>query len=88
MQNEFKDCKWSEVKAGDILKIKKDEDFPADLLLLYAPREIIFVDTVNLDGESSLKEKYVFHKEFEKEDIHHRKFQGKVICDSPNENLE
>lgn len=50
---------------GDILEIKKDEVFSADLLLLYAENEsnestdLVFVDTMNLDGETNLKPKKV-----------------------------
>lgn len=46
---------------GDILEIKKNESFPTDLVLLYAekeenvPADIIFIDTMNLDGETNLK---------------------------------
>jgi len=50
------------VKVGDILMLKKDKEFPADLLLLGANegKEVVFVDTMNLDGETNLKEKFVF----------------------------
>jgi len=50
---------------GDILEIKKDENFPTDMLLLYAkndkgkPVDIIFIDTMNLDGETNLKPRKV-----------------------------
>ena len=53
--------KWCDIKMGDILEVKKDEVFPTDMLLLYAendkeePVDIIFVDTMNLDGETNLK---------------------------------
>ena len=53
--------KWGDVKMGDILEIKKNEEFSADVLLLYAedsknePVDIVFVDTMNLDGETNLK---------------------------------
>ena len=46
---------------GQVLEIWKDEEFPADMLLLYAedneqnPLDMVFVDTINLDGESNLK---------------------------------
>ena len=44
---------------GDIVKIKKDTEFPADLLLLLASggKDIVYVDTMNLDGETNLKDK-------------------------------
>ena len=56
-----KRMKWCDIKMGDILEVKKDEVFPTDMLLLYAENDkdeavdIIFVDTMNLDGETNLK---------------------------------
>jgi phospholipid-translocating ATPase len=39
--------------------VKKNEDIPSDILLLYSSNEtgIAFVDTMALDGETNLKEK-------------------------------
>ena len=48
---------WKNVKQGDIVKVMKDESFPADLLFLYSKTDVIFVDTMNLDGETNLKPK-------------------------------
>jgi P-type E1-E2 ATPase len=52
---------------GDILMIKKDTEIPADVLLLSADqmKDIVYVDTMNLDGETNLKEKYLFAKDFD-----------------------
>lgn len=46
---------------GDILKIKSDDNIPADILLLHSSAEtgICYVETANLDGENNLKEKHV-----------------------------
>ena len=56
---------WSNVRVGDVVKIEKDTEFPADLLLLHAAggKDIVYVDTMNLDGETNLKEKYCFSKD-------------------------
>lgn len=39
--------------------MKKDEDIPCDILLLYSSNDtgFTFVDTMALDGETNLKEK-------------------------------
>ena len=39
------------------MKIEKDEEIPADLLLVSAPKDIVFVSTMNLDGETNLKDR-------------------------------
>ena len=74
------------MKAGDIIRVMKDKEFPADLLLLAAPKDIVYVDTMNLDGETNLKEKYLFDKNFNIKTI--AKFNGHVICDPPYESLD
>lgn len=56
---EFVKRRWKKIKTGDIVEVKKDQDFPADLLLISAKEDIIFVDTMNLDGETNLKPKVV-----------------------------
>ncbi len=66
--------------------MNKDREFPADLLLLYAPKEIVYVDTMNLDGENNLKEKYVFTKDYALAKI--LAMKGELVCDNPNESLE
>lgn len=41
---------------------------------------------MNLDGETNLKEKFMFNKEIDETSV--KKFKGEVMCDSPNENLD
>ena len=44
---------------GELIKVNKDEEFPADLVILKSSKEggICYVDTMNLDGETNLKER-------------------------------
>ena len=53
MQLKFVKRKWHEIKSGELIKVLKDEEFPADLVLLKSDKQtgIAFVDTMNLDGE-------------------------------------
>ncbi|KAI0423943.1 hypothetical protein F5Y09DRAFT_325750 [Xylaria sp. FL1042] len=48
---------WRDVKVGDVVKLRRDEAVPADLVLLHATGEngIAYIDTMDLDGETNLK---------------------------------
>lgn len=48
---------WSQVKVGQVVKVMKDEEIPADLLIISAPKDIVYVSTMNLDGETNLKDR-------------------------------
>lgn len=48
---------WKDVKVGSIIKVEKDQEIPADILCLAAPKEVVYVSTMNLDGETNLKER-------------------------------
>jgi P-type E1-E2 ATPase len=58
-QGQAKEVPWSNVRVGDVVRVHKDTEFPADLLLLHASggKDIVYVDTMNLDGETNLKDK-------------------------------
>ena len=86
----FLPCLWQDVKIGDILKVKKDEQFPCDLLMTRcsAQNGICFIDTMNLDGETNLKEKIVLKDFQELEENILFNLKGTIECDGPNEFLD
>ena len=60
-RRQFETVKWSHVQVGDIVRVKEDSFFPADIVVLNstAPEGIFYVETKNLDGETNLKLKNV-----------------------------
>ena len=61
----YRDNKWIEIKSGELLlgeiiQVKKDGIFPADLLLVDSNLHdgICYIETGSLDGEKTLKIKY------------------------------
>lgn len=55
---------WKQVKVGEILRVKNNFEFPADLVMVCSSDEstgIAYVETVNLDGENNLKVRRVPH---------------------------
>lgn len=50
---------WEEVRVGDIIRLRRDENIPADMVLLHAtgPNGIAYIETMALDGETNLKSK-------------------------------
>ena len=53
------EVQWKDLMVGDVVFVKKDQYFPADLLLMGSSdkKGSAYVETRNLDGESNLKTK-------------------------------
>ncbi|KAI4357894.1 hypothetical protein L6164_001812 [Bauhinia variegata] len=86
----FTHTEWKNLRVGDIVKVEKDEFFPADLLLLSSSYEdaVCYVETMNLDGETNLKVKQALEITSSlHEDFKFRDFKAKVKCEDPNANL-
>ena len=86
-KKEFVEEKWKNIFVGNIVKIKKDEYFPADCVLISSSdrkTHNCFIETKNLDGETSFKIKKSINNFVEKcKDL--STFQGKLITQLPNE---
>ena len=67
--------KWMYLAPGDIVRLKQDFEVPADLMILQSANKngVVYVDTMNWDGETNLKEKYASNKTFTNEQLSHIK---------------
>ena len=73
----FRNIKWSDIKIGNLIKVKKDEMIPADLFVICSSNKDIsfYLQTSNIDGETNLKKREVsnetqkiFYKKEKKEE--------------------
>ncbi|XP_043717420.1 putative phospholipid-transporting ATPase 9 [Telopea speciosissima] len=86
----FDNTEWRNLRAGDIVKVEKDNFFPADLLLLSSNYDdaICYVETMNLDGETNLKLKQALEVTSGlHEEVNFSDFKPVIKCEDPNANL-
>ncbi|EGW31556.1 uncharacterized protein SPAPADRAFT_72340 [Spathaspora passalidarum NRRL Y-27907] len=88
----FKNRRWKDVNVGDIIRIRANEEVPADVIILSTsdPEGNCFVETKNLDGETNLKTRNVLkcggtNNLKHSDDLGDTKFW--VECDAPNPSL-
>ncbi|KAG2702196.1 hypothetical protein I3760_06G079200 [Carya illinoinensis] len=81
---------WKKLQVGDIVRVKQDGFFPADLLFLAGtnPDGVCYTETANLDGETNLKIRKAVERTWdyltpEKAS----EFKGEVQCEQPNNSL-
>nr|GEV50343.1 putative phospholipid-transporting ATPase 9 [Tanacetum cinerariifolium] len=86
----FETREWKSLSVGDVVKVEKDEFFPADLLLLSSSYEdaVCYVETMNLDGETNLKLKQSLEAtSMIHDDSNFNDFRATVKCEDPNASL-
>ncbi|XP_038055242.1 probable phospholipid-transporting ATPase IA isoform X6 [Patiria miniata] len=82
--------RWVEVAVGDIVKVSREEFFPADLVLLAssAPQAMCYIETAQLDGETNLKIRQgVPQTAHLVSDQELMQINGRIECDVPNRHL-
>jgi magnesium-transporting ATPase (P-type) len=55
-------------------------------LIIDSPKDLVFISTMNLDGETNLKERMIPFDSIKEK--HLNRFKGDLLCDFPNESLE
>lgn len=87
----FDYTEWKNLRVGDIVKVEKDQFFPADLIFLsssYDEEAICYVETMNLDGETNLKLKQSLEvTSIFQADSSFKDFKAIISCEDPNASL-
>ncbi|UKZ46133.1 hypothetical protein TrVGV298_000331 [Trichoderma virens] len=57
--NDWMNVQWQHVQVGDVVRLRRDESVPADIVMLHAtgPNGVAYIETMALDGETNLKAK-------------------------------
>lgn len=59
LEESWVECKWADVRVGDVVRLERDEQVPADLIILHSTGLAgnAYIETMALDGETNLKTK-------------------------------
>lgn len=87
----FHFCEWQYLQVGDIVRVQRDQYFPADMLLIHTTGQggVAYVETKMLDGESNLKMKTAI-KELNPHYTNEaslKNFAGILGCEVPNNQI-
>ncbi|KAJ0978112.1 hypothetical protein J5N97_013586 [Dioscorea zingiberensis] len=88
----FVSVPWKHVRAGDIVRVVANESIPCDLALLSTsdPTGAVFVQTINLDGESNLKTRYALQETLHRDPeywLEYGQEPAAIRCEMPNLNI-
>ncbi|KAI0020302.1 hypothetical protein F4780DRAFT_378071 [Xylariomycetidae sp. FL0641] len=82
---------WQNLRVGDVIRLQRDDNVPADLVLLRASgvNGVAYIETMALDGETNLKSKQActaFAKRYQNLDGL-KACSAEVVCEDPNPDL-
>ncbi|XP_071321667.1 phospholipid-transporting ATPase IC [Trachinotus anak] len=92
LDGRFQESKWMNIQVGDVVRLKKNDFIPADILLLSSsnPNSLCYVETAELDGETNLKFKMGLRVTDERlqEERKLAEFDALIECEEPNNRLD
>nr|XP_040054070.1 phospholipid-transporting ATPase IC [Gasterosteus aculeatus aculeatus]XP_040054071.1 phospholipid-transporting ATPase IC [Gasterosteus aculeatus aculeatus]XP_040054072.1 phospholipid-transporting ATPase IC [Gasterosteus aculeatus aculeatus] len=88
----FQESRWRNIQVGDVVRLKKNDFIPADILLLSSsnPNSLTYVETAELDGETNLKFKLGLRvTDEELQEVRQlAEFNALIECEEPNNRLD
>ncbi|KAI4863558.1 phospholipid-translocating P-type ATPase [Hypoxylon rubiginosum] len=90
-QPEWAMIKWQDLRVGDIIRLRRDDSVPADIVILHATgyNGVAYIETMALDGETNLKSKQACSLLAKRCDTieHLRNCGAEIVSEDPNVDL-